>query len=339
MLKNLKFILPAALACVLLFSCAKEDDESNNSIQKRILDAYLEVNYPNKNYTVTESGLVILNHEDGRGDGPELYGAAYTNYSIRTLDGNYQATTMEDVARKIGAYSDTAYYGPKIMEIGYGNIVKGVHEALMKMNKGARMTVIIPPHLSVRDYPENLGSGYTANNAETSSQNLIYDLVMGDVIYNLQKFQRDSLESFKNYRYPGLDSIADGYYFKKLSGTSTDTIPKDDEANVWYVGKLLDGHVFDTNIADTAKKYRIYDASKDYAPLEVRYESTYNLMSSDGGGSYVTGFARALKSMTYGDRAVTFFSYDWGYNNTSTGGIPAYSMLFFDIYIEETAAE
>jgi FKBP-type peptidyl-prolyl cis-trans isomerase len=104
------------------------------------------------------------------------------------------------------------------------------------------------------------------------------------------------------------------------------------------VGKLLDGYVFDTNIADTAKKYGLYKANKTYEPLSVDYESTFEQMSSEGsenGDGFVTGFARALKSMTYGDRAVTFFWSDLGYKDKGTDGVPAYSMLFFDLYVEE----
>ena len=83
MFKNLKFILAAAIAGLLLFSCAKEREESNASVQKRILEAYLEVNYPDKNYTITNSGLVILSHEKGTGASPEEFGAAYMKYSAK----------------------------------------------------------------------------------------------------------------------------------------------------------------------------------------------------------------------------------------------------------------
>ena len=146
------------------------------------------------------------------------------------------------------------------------------------------------------------------------------------------------MASFAGINYPGLDSTVTGYYFKKLSGAEKDTIPQNETAGVWYVGKLLDGYVFDTNIADTAKKYGIYDASKTYEALSVGYESSYEEMSSEtseSGEGYVTGFARALKSMTYGDHAVTFFWSNMGYKEEEQDGIPAYSMLFFDIYVDE----
>lgn len=361
MFKNLKFILSAALAGILLFSCAKEEEESNASIQKRVLDAYLQVNYPNKNYTVTKSGLVILNHEEGTGSSPEQYGAAYMKYSAKDLSGNYHSTMFEDVARRIGTYTAANYYGPQLSSLGYGEITEGLNEAMKMMKKGSKMTVIIPPALSVYDgETQNGGYGYSTEKSESSSVNSVYELEMYDVVTNLQKYQLDSIQAFRDKYYPGLDSTSNMYYFKKLSGTSTDTIAKNETAKVWYIGRLLDGYIFDTNIKDTAMKYRIYNASKTYEAMEVNYESTYTEMASSAGtmnvngvsssnsssdddasGSYVPGFAKALKSMTYGDHAITFFGSGWGYGSSGTmssgAGVPTFSMLFFEIFVEEDA--
>lgn len=339
MLKNLKFIVLAAFACTLFFSCAEEVEETNASIQKRILEAYLEVNYPDKDYTITKSGLVILDHKPGTGEMPDNREAVYMNHSVKYLDGNYQSTDIKEVAQRIGTYKDTAYYGPRIMEIGYGKITDGVHEALLMMREGAEMTIIVPPYLSSKDNPGNYGYGYTSDKQETSQLNLIYELKMGDVIRSIVSYQKDSLESFRDINYPGVDSSANGFYFKKLVETANDSIPVGEKADVWYVGKLLDGFVFDTNIEDTAKKYGIYNPATNYKPLSVIYKDTYKVMSEEEGGAYVSGFAKALKNMTYGERAVTFFGYDWGYGANDKGSIPAYSMLFFDIYIEKKSAE
>lgn len=360
MFKNLKFILAAAFAGLLLFSCAKESEESNASIQKRILEAYLEVNYPNKNYTITKSGLVVLSHEEGTGASPEQYEAAYMKYSSKTLDGNYQSTMFEDVARVWGTYTAANYYGPQLSALGYGDITEGLNEAMKMMKKGSKMTVIIPPALSVYDGEnQNSGYGYSSEKSETSSVNSIYELEMFDVVTNMQKYQLDSIQAFRDKYYPGLDSTANMFYFKKLSGTSTDTIPANETAKVWYIGRLFDGYIFDTNIRDTAVKYGLWSSTKTYEALEVTYESNYTGMASSAGtmnvngnssnsssslddsesGSYVPGFAKALKAMTYGDHAITFFGSGWGYGSSSSmnsgSGVPTFSMLFFEIFVEE----
>ena len=338
MYRNIKSYLAALLCSILFFSCAKEGSESSESIQKRILEAYLEVNYPNKNYKIMPSGLVVLSHKEGKGKTPVEGNAAYIRYSVKTLSGNYEKTTIKDLAETLGVYKPTEYYGPVLAEIGYGKISKGVHEAICMMKEGGSISVIIPPYLSAYDYNKNLHPGVSIDDTPVSGTNDIYEIELEHTITDIFKFQKDSLASFASINYPGLDSTVTGYYFKKLSGTVKDTIEKGVKANVWYVGKLLDGYVFDTNIADTAKKYGLYDASKTYDALSVDYESTFEDMSSENdenGNGFVTGFARALKSMTYGDHAVTFFWSHMGYKDQESGSIPAYSMLFFDIYVEE----
>lgn len=339
MYKKMKYYTAAILCSILFFSCAVERNESNESIQKRILEAYLDVNYPDKNYEVTSSGLVVLSHKNGTGVQPENGNAAYIRYSIKDLYGNYQSTTIKNRAETLGLYTPSEYYGPVFTEIGYGKISKGVHEAICMMKEGGSCTVIIPPSLSAYDYSKEYYSGVTIDDSPVSSTNEVYEIELVHTISDIYAFQKDSLASFARMRYPGLDSTVTGYYFKKLSGTRQDTIEANESANVWYVGKLLDGFVFDTNIEDTAKKYGIYDASATYEALNVVYESSFEEMSSEtneSGEGYVTGFSRALKSMTYGDRAVTFFWSNMGYAAESSGSIPAYSMLFFDIYIEES---
>ena len=338
MFGNIKYYLVTILCGFLFFSCAREEEESNESIQKRILDAYLEVNYPNKNYEVTKSGLVVLSQEEGDGKQPVSGNAAYIRYSVKSLSGNYEKTTIKEMAEKLGTYSPSEYYGPILAEIGYGKISRGVHEAICMMKEGGKITVIIPPFLSSYDYSKEFNYGYTIDETPLSSTNDIYEIELEHAITDIFRFQKDSLESFRDINYPGVDSIVTGYYFKKLSGTEKDTITHDESANVWYVGKLLDGYVFDTNIEDTAKKYGLYDMSKTYNPLTVNYESTFEEMSSEtneSGEGYVTGFARALKSMTYGDHAVTFFWSNMGYKEKEQDGIPAYSMLFFEIFVEK----
>lgn len=339
MTRNIKFLIIAALAGILFSACAKEKSESDRSIQKRILEAYLNVNYPDKNYTITSSGLVILDHQEGTGSKPEKYGAAYIMSSVKSLEGNYESTNYKDLADTLGTYDPTKYYGPTLAEIGYGKITKGMQEALLMMREGGKMKIIISPELSSYD-AESTAPGYTVETSTGSSINRIYEVELKHAISDIFKFQRDSLESFRDIHYPGLDSIADGYYFKKLSGTCKDTIEKSTSVDVWYVGKLLDGYVFDTNIEDTAKKYRIYNPSGTYTALSVNMKSTYKEMTSgesEDGDGYVGGFARALKSMTYGDRAVTFFNSNWGYGSDGSEsdgvGVPPFAMMFFELYI------
>ena len=110
-IKELNKIVYVAVAALVLFSCAVEKDESERSVQQRILDAFVDVNYPDAQRW--DSGLVIISSEEGSGDTLNKYEAGFFKYSIRTTDSVYLETNQEELAKILGTYSKSNYYGPK----------------------------------------------------------------------------------------------------------------------------------------------------------------------------------------------------------------------------------
>ena len=64
----------------------------------------------------------------------------------------------------------------------------------------------------------------------------------------------------------------------------------------YYIGKFLNGHVFDTNVADTAMKHRIYNSSSDYSVLKVSLPDKEESEESEEQqeGSVVKGFSKCM---------------------------------------------
>ncbi|MCI1720567.1 MAG: FKBP-type peptidyl-prolyl cis-trans isomerase [Bacteroidales bacterium] len=344
MVNKCKVVLMVALCAMCFSSCAKDDDESSTSIQKRILDSYVKVNYPNA--TKLADGLTILEEKAGTGTKALTSNmVCYVHYNTYSLEGTCKSTTDSVLARHLGTYDASLYYGPTFFVIGTGQTSVGLEELFKRMKKGGYAKAIIPPWLT--SYSTSY-SGTTSSSQE-SSVNVIYEVKMGDIISDLNEFQKDSLEAYSNKYFGGLDSTAYGYYFKNYTHPKgvpdADTITANTNVHVWYIGRLLDGYVFDTNIEDTAKKYGIYSSSTTYSALSVEMQEKYTDMtsstttssSSSSDGSVVGGFARALKGMTVLDHATTFFSSAYGYGSTSTmssgKGVPEYSMLRFDIWM------
>ena len=144
--------------------------------------------------------------------------------------------------------------------------------------------------------------------------------------------QQDTMKAYANTHYPGLDTLKSNFYFKKLhDGGRTDTLTNE-SIKVRYVGRLLDGWVFDTNIADTAKKYGIYDVTNEYAALDVMYAEELDRMVEDN--SLVKGFCMALMEMNYGDKAFTMFYSEYGYSSSGSDQIGPYQPLIFWLYVE-----
>ncbi|MDD4421231.1 MAG: hypothetical protein PHW85_06610 [Bacteroidales bacterium] len=346
MINRFKTVLMLALGLLAFCSCAKDEDESSRSIQEKILNSYIKVNYPNA--TKLPSGLTILEEKEGPGTTALKDDmVCYVHYNTYSLAGTCQSTTDSALARHLGTYDASVYYGPTFFIIGTGQTAKGLEEMFKRIKKGGYIRAIVPPWLT--SYSTSY-SGSTSSTQE-SSVNVIYEVTMGDIISDLEKFQKDSLESYSNKYFGGLDSTAYGYYFKNYTHpkglADADTIAASTNVNVWYIGRLLDGYVFDTNIEDTAKKYGIYSTNNTYTALSVEIQAKYKDMStstssssSSSDGSVVSGFARALKSMTILDHATAFFSSSYGYGSTSSvssgKGVPEYSMLRFDIWMANT---
>ncbi len=324
-MKRYIFPILILLAGSLLYSCAKETSETSESVQKRILAAYVQTHYPD--VSPSESGLYILERVEGTGDLIEDSTFIFVHYSIRTLDGTYASTSYEDVAKRIGYYSATNYYGPRVWSVA--DQTAGIREIVMGMKSEGFTKSIIPPWLL------DLETGNTITGDGVCE---IYDIHILDVVDDITDYQIDTLESFAAKYYPRLDSTKYGFYFQKIFSSESDTIADETTVSVRYIGKYLDGKVFDTNIADSAKKYHIYSSSNTYDALSVQYFSDEATFLENA--SVVDGFARALNRMKYGDIAVTFFFSDMGYGDAGTlvstgSGMPPYTPLFFKIWVED----
>lgn len=320
MMKNLNKILFLAIAAIALFSCVKEEEESNRSIQERILDAYVKEEYPNAQRL--SDGLVMIDYVEGTGEALKNKDGGYFEYTSRSLSKEVIATTDEELAKEIGTYANTNHYGPILFEIGYRSTYAGLETVMTGMKVGGKAKFILPPWLTV--------TGANGNEWEEQSST-IYEIELKEIITDIVKWEKDTMRRYIASHYPGLDTLSSNFYFKKLHDAKADTI-KSKSVNVRYIGRLLDGWVFDTNIADTAKKYGIYDSSSDYEALSYQFSEELDTMVEEN--SMVRGFCMALKEMSYGDVAFTMFGSKLGYDYSGKSPIGPYQPLIFWLHIE-----
>lgn len=315
-----KYLKIGSLFCLslLTYSCAVEREESAEDIERRVLNAYIKVVHKDT-ISPTTSGLYIITKEKGAGLPVENLNGVFVTYSTLDLKGNYLSTTDEEIAKKTGGYSTANYYGPYLLETGYNSAIKGLEEALLTLREGSSVRLIIPSWLSDYNY-----SGSNKIHASTT----IYDLKIHSVVKDMKVFQTDTLESYSNKYYGGLDSTDLNYYFKITKATGGDSVKINESIKYNYVGKLLDGFVFDTNIEDTARKYKIYDASRTYGPMDL----TTHEETETGDGKVIRGVAKTILNMKYGEKAITFFSSDYGYGSTEKS-FGRYQPMFFEIEV------
>lgn len=321
MMKFLNKIVCLAVVAVSLFSCAEEKEESERSIHERILGAYVKEEYPNAQ--VLPSGLVVIETQEGTGKTLNNREAGYFEYTTRSLSNEVVETTDEQLAREIGTFAHTNYYGPKMFETGYKSTYKGLEEIMVGMKIGGKAKFILPPWLSV--------TGNNGNRWEESNS-LIYEIELKEVISVIDTWEADTMRRYAATHYPGLDTLSSHFYLKKLNNVQHKDTLESATLNVRYIGRLLDGWVFDTNIADTAKKYGIYDPDNDYNALEFKWNDDIETMEKDN--SMVRGFCMALKEMNYGDIAFTMFGSKYGYDYRGKSPIGPYQPLIFWLEVE-----
>jgi len=332
------FLVFAAAAAVMV-SCAKETSESNLEVSKRIFDSWMTVNGYD---TITPTSVGIYITEDKPGTGKYVTDSVYVfvKYSRFNMDGTISSHNQEDLAIQLGTwnkktrFTPTPWYLPN-SGLGVRDMLKGtvINDStnLGGMRVGGTRTAIIPYWL--KD-PES-GEEVTASDGSV----YIYTITVTDLTKDIVKYQVDSLEQFKKH-YPrgilaNVDSLHYGMYAKTFYAPVTnDTIPEGNSISLRYIGKYLDGKVFDTNMKDTAKFYGLYDESNSYSSMSFSfYKDSTNAV---GNNTTVKGFALALtQAKRYGDHVKTFFTSQYGYGITGSGNIPAYEPLYFDIWIEE----
>ncbi|XP_038073144.1 peptidyl-prolyl cis-trans isomerase FKBP3-like [Patiria miniata] len=108
------------------------------------------------------------------------------------------------------------------------------------------------------------------------------------------------------------------HFHKKIlkHGDRTTYPKKGDYASVWYIGKLTDNTVFDTNTASGKKK-------KDNTPLKFKV----------GTGQVIRGWDEGVQTMTLHEKAELTIQPDWAYGKKGKpdAKIPSNATLIFEV--------
>ncbi|RZS95285.1 FKBP-type peptidyl-prolyl cis-trans isomerase [Cecembia calidifontis] len=98
-----------------------------------------------------------------------------------------------------------------------------------------------------------------------------------------------------------------------------------DTVVVDYVGKLLNGNVFDTSIESVARANNIFFPNRPYEPFRFAF----------GYESVIQGFLFGISQMEEGDKATVIMPSLYGYGRQASQGIPSNSILMFELdYIQ-----
>ncbi|NLA15727.1 MAG: hypothetical protein GX877_04225 [Bacteroidales bacterium] len=334
MRKNIfQWLVATAALAVAFTSCARFPEENVRQVHEKMLEAHVKIIHLDT-LQKTESGMYYTVLHKGTGKRNTDSAMVFVKETIRDLQYDIKASTEEVVARQLGTYSYANAYIPLLWQMGTYSILTGLEEMLFLMQEGEVRRIWLPYWLS------NYIEGGTTENTNT----MVYDLELVKVVDDMDRYQIDTLEAFRNKHYPGVDSLTKGFYKVTIVPGTGDSLKRGTSVGAYYVGKFLNGHVFDTNVADSAKQYRIYQSSKHYTVFDVTLPTAEEEDKDKGEEkTAIKGFVTCMQHMTYGEQAICFFHSDYGYKETGNpesshgsylgGGIPAYMPLYFWISV------
>ncbi|MEM6734908.1 MAG: FKBP-type peptidyl-prolyl cis-trans isomerase [Bacteroidota bacterium] len=111
-----------------------------------IIDAYLEEN--GIQAEKSETGIRYTISDQGNGPKPKLGQGVKVHYAGRLLTGEYFDTSMEDVAKAQGLFTEGRPYEPFPIQIYNSSVITGWHEGISLLNEGTKATLYIPSPLA-----------------------------------------------------------------------------------------------------------------------------------------------------------------------------------------------
>lgn len=265
--------------------------ESSN----KLIEKYINGN--KINVEPFSSGLYYIENIQGSGSYPEFGEKVFVSYVAKLLD----ETVVDDA-------SDT------VVEIvlGKNQIFPGMEEGIMNMRKGGKATLIIPFDLAFGKEGSSLVPPYSP---------LCIDIVLVDIIDKAIVEKEDELKAkasvleakriFDNYIVENNltnNLISEGISYRIITNGSSESPTQNSKVKVHYVGKLIDGTIFDSS----------YDRNQ---PFEFTL----------GKGAVLPGWDIAVSKMKLGEKAEFVMSQELVYRDYSLGMIKPYSNLIYEI--------
>lgn len=162
------------------FTVYYRDFEENRKKMQWSKDSIAIENYLAKNNIKaqrTESGVYYVITQPGMGPNGQAGQYASVNYTGYTLEGKYFDTSVKEVALKNGLYNaqreQYVPYGPYEVTIDRSSVIRGWHEALKVLNKGAKATILVPSELAY--------AGQRRGEVIKENEVLVFDLEVVDL--------------------------------------------------------------------------------------------------------------------------------------------------------------
>lgn len=368
-MKFLRYALMAMVVATGAISCADKVEIDLEEKEQQSLDAWVakHVNNNGKRAVRQENGLWVEISDYGdtksMATNDTVTWVKY-NFTMRDMTGNVIFSRYEDIAKWQGTYTKYTHYVPDYIFCGEyaANLLEGTHYLMrntltnydgtkFKMHAGTKGTLYIPSTLAYGATGTSNDAGYGGQYSLNGSVPSIIDFEIVHVTKDPVKDEEKEVESFVaatgNWK-PVNDTLDYLYVDKKFrlpegeTAYKGDSIKVDSTVKIWYVGKFLDGFVFDTNI-DSIKR-RVFgevQSTGEALDFTVKEAGKSADESGDEGSGYINAWNYTIPHLLKGQwaRVVATSFYCYGssgkYRNgsaTTTNSSDYYYMNMYNNY-------
>lgn len=327
----LRYALLTLVAAAGFTSCAEKVDIDMTIEEQQSLDAWVakHVNKNGPRAVRQENGLWV--EIDNYGDTESLATNDTVtwvkyNFTLRDMTGNVIFSRYEDVAKWQGTHTKYTHYVPDYILCGEypSNLLQGTHYLMrntltnhdgtkFKMHVGSKGTLYIPSSLAYGATGTSNDAGYGGQYSLNGSVPSIIDFeivhVTKDPVKDEEKDVSEFIASTGNWK-PVNDTLDYLYVDKKFrlpegeEAYKGDSIKVDSTVKIWYVGKFLDGFVFDTNI-DSIKR-RVFGevlSTGEALDFTVKAKGNSTNESGDEGSGYIKAWNYTIPHLLKGQWA------------------------------------
>jgi FKBP-type peptidyl-prolyl cis-trans isomerase len=270
--------------------------ENEQAIEKYIADSSLSL-------TKDSNGFYYKITQTGSGVKPEVGEEVTVKYDVYLLNGLKVWTSAKDTVKtaKFPAFT------------GYMFVVPGMELALNLMKPGDKATILAPFYLGFGNYTSIL-SGFSTN--ATIPQ---YSPVRVDMEFVSKRTEVQQIDSYltANKLTPTYRTSDNLIVVKTATITEGDTIGPNKVVKIKYVGKLLNGTVF--------------DEGKD----------VLQFTTGTGNSNLITGFDRAIRKMKVNEKATIILPSATAYGKTGRANsqgsnfvIKPYEPIMFNVEVQ-----
>ncbi len=342
-----------ALIAAMLFSCAKIEPEDTLRLEMESFNAWIEKHLKGNGIEVAEqsNGMWVEFLDEGDQGRDQLSGRDTVwfslNYTATDIRGNVFVTRDSIEALRQRTYTPYTNETPAFLLAGPKNvgIIDGQHFALveelekpdgstMRMTKGSHVRLYIPPHLAYGTTGFSDTQGYGGQFPLDGSKIVVQDISVADVIKDpieheeklvthraLDQWMLTEADTLSALLY--VDSVhidnPNGSKFRPRADIEAhrraDSLGVDSLAKIRFIGKFLDGFIFDTNIKTIYDEFYNRRAGDGYPAKDNNFTSLDFKPSTDL-NKYIPAFDLAIPKLRRGLWYRLVFTSAYGYGAT-----------------------